>query len=373
MFDCIIVGAGPAGSTAAYHLGRRGHQVLLLEQAEFPRTKPCSGGISPAIAQYFDFDLSPAIAMKVEKIRYTWKMDDPVYGILPKPMWIVERGHFDQFLVEQGISKGVEFRSSATVSGIKLVQDHWQVTVNGETLTGKYLIGADGVNGNVAQWLGLKQPKTRPSWLLNVSVPDLDLTEAMVTFEFGMVKNGSMWAFPHPQGYAITATAFIGDPPKTLEKELREFASQYPGTASESIITYPLRLWDGERPLHKERAVLVGEAAAVGDPLSGEGIRPAILTGVKAAEAIDQAINGNANAIKEYSQVIHDHWGHDMVWAGRISGAFYRFPKVAYKAGVKKPIATEIMSKILCGEMLYSDIAGRAIKRLTTSFLPGRG
>ena len=62
MFDCIIVGAGPAGGTAAYHLAKRGYSVLILEKESLPRYKPCGGGVSPQSAQWFDFDFSPAIS-----------------------------------------------------------------------------------------------------------------------------------------------------------------------------------------------------------------------------------------------------------------------------------------------------------------------
>lgn len=66
-YDCIIVGAGPAGATAAYHLSKAGHSVLLLEAAQLPRYKPCGGGVSPQVADWFDFDFSPAISVKVAR------------------------------------------------------------------------------------------------------------------------------------------------------------------------------------------------------------------------------------------------------------------------------------------------------------------
>jgi flavin-dependent dehydrogenase len=90
IFDCIIVGAGPAGGAAAYHLAKRGRSVLVLERAALPRYKACSGGVSPAIARWFDFDFAPVIAAKVTQIRYTWKTGDPVEAGLntPEPMWI---------------------------------------------------------------------------------------------------------------------------------------------------------------------------------------------------------------------------------------------------------------------------------------------
>ena len=59
MYDCIIVGAGPAGSTVAYHLAKQGRTVLLLEKDPLGRDKVCSGAVAPAIAQWFDFDVTP--------------------------------------------------------------------------------------------------------------------------------------------------------------------------------------------------------------------------------------------------------------------------------------------------------------------------
>jgi flavin-dependent dehydrogenase len=77
MFDGIIVGAAPAGSTAAYHLAKQGRSVLVLEKASLLRNKPC-GGVSGAIAQWLDFDRTPAISLKANKISYTRKMQDQV-------------------------------------------------------------------------------------------------------------------------------------------------------------------------------------------------------------------------------------------------------------------------------------------------------
>ncbi|MEO1340345.1 MAG: FAD-dependent oxidoreductase, partial [Cyanobacteria bacterium J06635_13] len=76
MFDCIVVGAGPAGGSAAYHLAKAGHSVLVLDKANFPRDKSCGGGVSPAIAQWFDFDFAPVVQNHVSQVKYTFKMGD---------------------------------------------------------------------------------------------------------------------------------------------------------------------------------------------------------------------------------------------------------------------------------------------------------
>ena len=68
MFDCIVVGAGPAGASAAYELAKQGRSVLILEKSAFPRYKPCGGGVSPAIAKWFDFDFTPLQNVEINSL-----------------------------------------------------------------------------------------------------------------------------------------------------------------------------------------------------------------------------------------------------------------------------------------------------------------
>lgn len=362
MFDCIIVGSGPAGSTAAYHLAKRGRSVLVLEKASLPRFKPCSGGVSPAIAQWFDFDFAPAISLKVNKIRYTWKREDPVEVDIDTSMWVVDRGVFDNFLITQAQRLGAEIRSATEVKGIEFKNSAWQVNTNGEPVTGRYLIAADGVSGPMAKWLGFKEPKRHSSAFL---ASPSTLKADTLNFDFGTVKKGYIWKFPKADGYSISIAVLKGDAPKNLKDILTEYATaEGIDVKNSQVYESSLCLWDGDRKLHTQNAILAGETAALADPLSGEGIRPAIFSGVKAGEAIDQALGGVSDALEKYTQVISEEWGADMVWANRLAGAFYQFTGVAYKAGVKLPVATQVMSKILCGELSYADIANRAIKRL---------
>ena len=134
MYDCIIVGAGPAGGTAAYNLAKQGRSVLVLERESLPRYKPCGGGVSPAIAKWFDFDFSPVISMKVDTIRFTWKKGDPVETRIQtiEPVWMVQRDAFDHFLVQQAQKQGAELKDGTEVKSIEFKSDRWEVnTANG--------------------------------------------------------------------------------------------------------------------------------------------------------------------------------------------------------------------------------------------------
>ena len=376
MFDCIIVGAGPAGSSAGYHLAKQGHSVLVLDKAEFPRTKSCGGGVSPAVAQWFDFDFAPVVQNRVSQVKYTFKMGDPAEVQLKDvtPMWMVQREQFDNFLIEQATGKGAEFKSGVEVTGASLQGDTWQVETNAGTFEAKYLIAADGANSNIAKLLGMGDSSTVAAASLQVSGEVSDRRKTMAFFDFGSLKNGFMWCFPKADGYSFSA-AYVRNPkgkPDELKKQLTKYAEQFGLDASQGEYReHPLNLWEKDRTLHGDRALLVGEAAGIVDPLIGEGIRPAMYTGVKAAEAVNSALAGEANALANYTETINTEWGGNLAKADFLANIFYKAPKIAYKVGVKRPTAGKLMGKILCGELSYSQVADRATQKL--KFIPGIG
>jgi geranylgeranyl reductase family protein len=376
MYDCIVVGSGPAGGSAAYQLAKQGRSVLVLEKESLPRYKPCGGGVSPIVGEWFDFDFSPAISLKVNTIRYTWKMEDPAEATLERtePIWMVRRDVFDHFLIQQAQSQGAELKDGTEVAGIEFKGDRWQVNTANGPFEGRYLIAADGAKGPMARWLGFKERKARFAGAIEAEAPTEGNNGHTIHFDFGMVKNGYIWNFPKVDGYSIGIGTFRGGDNQPLQDIATNYSRSF-GVDFKSLQKYghPLWLWDGDQKLHTQNALLAGEAACVVDPFTAEGIRPSIFSGLRAAEAIDQALGGSTNALENYSRVMQEEWGSDMVWAQRLANVFYRVPGIAYRIGVKKPAATNKMVQILCGQLRYSDVAGGAIKTLSRNLIPGRG
>ncbi len=377
MYDCIVVGAGPAGGSAAYHLAKQGRSVLVVEKASLPRYKPCGGGVSPQVAEWFDFDFSPAISFKAHALRYTWDMDDAVGVDLGdmEPIWMVRRDVFDHFLVQQAQRQGAELRDDTAVTGIEWKGDRWQVTMGEQACEARYLVAADGGQGPMAAWLGFTHRKRRLAGALEVEADVSVSATEPIHFEFGMVKNGYIWNFPKADGYSIGVGTFRGGERQDFRRILTEYAQQQFGIdlAETRQYGHSLSLWDGDQVLHTQNAVLVGESACVVDPMTAEGIRPSMFTGVKAAAAIHAALGGNDQALAGYTQTIQQEWGADMAWAQRLAGVFYRMPGLGYRLGVKRPATSEKMAQILTGKLRYSDVAGRAIARLTGGLVPGGG
>ncbi|MBC1260842.1 geranylgeranyl reductase family protein [Synechococcus sp. BSF8S] len=370
--DVIVVGAGAAGAAAAYHLAARGRRVRLLEAGRLPRPKPCGGGMAASVQRLFPFDLTPAVDRVITKVRFTWCLEDPVMAELPgeAPFWIVRRSRLDEFLAEQAVACGADLLEATAVEAITREGNHWRVhTVRGSQLSARAVVIADGASSAFTHPLGLGSPQPRFASAVSVEVEGEVLEPDTAHFEFGLVRHGFSWAFPRKGGLSIGVGSFIGREPLEAEAVLARLLPSFglpPGSGERQVC--PLRVWDGHHRLHHEAgAVVVGDAASLVDPFLAEGLRPALLSGTRAAEALDRWLGGETKALAGYSDSLRTEWGQSMAWGRRIAQVFYRLPRVGYQLGVKRPTAPRRIAQILSGEMGYGDIAQRVIRRLMFS------
>ena len=297
-----VIGAGPAGSTAARLLAVRGADVTLFEARRLPRPKVCGGGLTPKAQR-----LVPSIALDtVERRVDRVELRGPHLGAftLVEPattVAMVERQRFDLALVEAAARAGVVVRDSEPVR--ELLEDESGVEVR--TDRGRWradaVVAADGEPSRAARQLGLGGPARRRALALEVDVPfgsELRPDTAILDYR---IPGGFGWYFPKGDHGNLGVGSYRTSRYARLREDVGRLADElgldlHDGHVRGHWIAQGLRAG----PLASRRAVLVGDAAATADTLFGEGISYAILSGVAAAQTIGEWADGTIESLRPY-------------------------------------------------------------------------
>ena len=368
IFDVAVIGGGLAGKSTAIHLQKKGYSILILEKFNLNKSIYCAGGMAASVRNYLPLDVENAIETEIKRVHFSWKNEDPVIAELSgkSPFLIVNRKNLDEILTKEVYRLGATLLFSINIESLKSDNNNWLIQCkNKKFFRAKYLVIADGSESLWASYLNLGPKKPKYASTIAINIKGLgNIEKNTVRFEFGSIKYGFAWAFPMQDSINIGLGSFIGAS-KLKDKELCEYIVQSLGFKDIKYerIFNRLRIWNGFHKLHNERVLVVGDAASLCDPFLAEGIRPSLISSYYASETIDKCLTSNKNHLHEYSLLMKDNWSKSMIWGKRIAEVFYRFPKIGYRLGVKRKTAPQRIAQILSGEMNYSDIAGRVIKR----------
>jgi geranylgeranyl reductase family protein len=332
-YDAIVVGAGPAGSTAARLLAQRGARVLLLDRAPFPRDKPCGGGVTLAAANELDIDISPVTERTITEVRVSYRLGKPFTRTWPEPLtYMTQRCRLDAFLAERAVAAGAEFRDGLPVRDVELGATDVTVRANGDAYRARTLIGADGANGIVARALGLT-PIDASFIALEGNIPAGGaLTERWrntVAVDLGGTPGGYGWLFPKGEhlNVGVGGWRWIGP---TLRARLTALCAHL-GLDETQIFGlggYHLPTRARGARLSRGPALLVGDAAGLVDPLSGEGIHAAFLSGRLAADAARRVLDGEMSSLESYDAAMARELLPDIEMSQKLQRAFQRTPRV---------------------------------------------
>lgn len=158
--DVIVVGGGPAGSTTARECAARDLSVLLLDKAQFPRDKPCGGGVTVRAARLLPFDLGPVTERTIRGIEWSLRQRGAFrrHGSAPL-VYLTQRCHLDRFLLERALGAGATLRERAPIGTVERNTSGVVVRAGGEALSGRVLVAADGANDRTSALAGLGVPR----------------------------------------------------------------------------------------------------------------------------------------------------------------------------------------------------------------------
>src|SRR4051794_34546615 len=278
-FDAIVVGAGPAGSTAAYRLASAGARTLLLDRARFPRDKPCGGGLTVRAVRALPFPVEPVVEHVVDRLELCVAGGPSVERRGRGPLVLMtQRRRLDAYLAERAVVAGADFRDGSKVTALELADDGVEIEVGGARFRGAVLVGADGANGVVARALGVDGGYTR-GVALEGNAPFDPRFRGRAVVELGTVAGGYGWVFPKGDHVNVGVGGWSGDGP-VLRERLTGLCGRLgvePGSLAD-LRGHRLPLRPRAARAVRGRVLLVGDAAGLIDPVSGDGMYEAFVS-----------------------------------------------------------------------------------------------
>lgn len=384
-----IVGAGPAGSTAAKFLSEKGFNVILLDKEKFPRSKPCGGGLPIRVLNRFkyvkDEDLIESYSFggfahsSSLKYKVELQKNEPIAAM-------ILREKFDYGLVKLAIDSGIVFMDEKSAEDIKILKDKARIILNdGTNIESEIIIGADGVWSNIAKKLELSQKRKNFSICLFREYP---MDSKTLDRFFGEKRlchihlnlqgiAGYGWVFPKKKHLNIGIGEFKPVVNQSMGKtKLSEVYKNYISILKDSkIIPNDLKmghLKGGALPVfplektYSDRAILVGDAGGFINPVTGEGIYNAMSSGEIAAGVIKEALETgktNERFLSIYQKKWENDFGKDIKLLLHYTKQWTKDTEKLIKLASRDEKLADMALGILHGRLSINDYRWKLIRR----------
>jgi len=375
-YDVVVVGAGPAGSTAAFHLAQAGLRVALVERERIPRYKTCGGGLVARALRWLPAPVAPVTERVCHEI---------VVGLLPRGLTftcrrpdalvtMTMRPALDRLLTETAAAAGVDVFASCPVTAVEPGDAGVRLRTAAGPLRAGFVVGADGATGLVSRVAGWDTRRAAiPALELEAEVDDATMARrsGAARFDFGLPRRGYAWVFPkatHLSIGVLSTRRGARDLSGALAAYL-EYLDIRPRRATRHGYVIPVRR--AESPLVRRRLLAVGDAAGLADPLTAEGISFAALSGRLAADALVAGGLDESRVRARYERAVAARIRPELRAAGVLARFIYGprpIQETVYRA-VGARLA-DAVADVASGVRTYRTALTRGIRRTLQTQLP---
>ncbi|MDH5739027.1 MAG: geranylgeranyl reductase family protein [Nitrospira sp.] len=382
-YDVIVVGSGPAGSSAALRLAQAGVTVAVIEKAALPRYKTCGGGIVGRAMQALPVDVRHVVEQDCHTaqlnlfptgLSFTTHRKTPIVAM-------TMRDQFDFALLSAAQAAGAVLHQRCAVENVSFHGDFLTVDTNAGSKKAKFVVAADGALSTVARKMGMVDGRILiPALEYEVTLPRgrLDMFQGMARFDFGLLPHGYGWAFPKKDhlSVGVLSTALRrGDLKSSMARYLDQLGCGSVTQVERHGFVIPIRPRRG--PFVEKRILLVGDASGFADPVTGEGISFAIRSGLMAAESL---IDGRleAESVRQaYTCSLAETILPELERGRWLARLLYNFPRTRSWAFSRQGHRLcEAVTDVMAGKRSYRDLAftpRTLLKLLTPQWLTRSG
>ncbi len=373
--DVVVVGAGPAGASAARVAAEQGIGVVLLEKQRLPRYKLCGGGLIGLSLASLPAGFAPPVVNEARTASFTYRLGRERVregeGVLI-PM--VMRSEFDAGLVELAANAGVDVRDGVSVESLREEADHVVVMTDHGEVRARCVVGADGSASRIARYVGARYAQVDLGLEVELAADDAarDRWQGRVLLDFGTVPGGYAWIFPKGDRLTVGAIAERGRAAEQREY-VRSLIARFGLSGLESVYDggHLTRCRADDSPLARGRVLLAGDAAGLLEPWTREGISYALRSGGLAGLAAAGIASGDADAARAYEEAISGCLATEMAAGTRALRAYQRHPWPFYAAMARTRVGWRAFERLSRGETTLDRALHRAPVRSALSVLGG--
>lgn len=345
-WDAVILGAGPAGTSCAYHLAQAGAKVLVLEKQVLPGGKPCAGAIDSLAYSLAKEEVEANQQNEVKRLKLSYKSGlSKVHNFGNAIFRLIDRKEFDQGLLQRAQRAGAEFRGSSATE----VTSEDKVKFANLQERATFIVDASGAGSHVSRRIGVK---TFPLATLSADVPydsaTLSRYQDLAVIDIAADGWGYSWIFPKRGYLSIGAGAPRG---VNLRQMLQGMLLREGLSTDASLKGYRLPIILPGSPLRHNHILVTGDAAGLADPLTGAGISWGMLSGKLAAQAI---IEGKAEI---YPQLITTEIISQLKVASKMLSLISFLFRLRLLPNSRR--LTRLMISVSDGSLSYSQLARR--------------